>query len=60
MKYCDNLTCMGGSPDDSDLERIDDYVIVDGAVLCAQCAAIAREDEEDEEWLDYKRSREEG
>jgi hypothetical protein len=35
MKYCDNLDCTWA---DEPLERISDYRIVDGAVLCIGCA----------------------
>ena len=35
MKYCDNLAC---DWIDEPLERISDYRIIDGAVLCTGCA----------------------
>jgi len=35
MKYCDNLVC---DWIDEPLERISDYRIIDGAVLCTGCA----------------------
>lgn len=35
MKYCDNLACTWA---DEPLERISDYRIVDGGVLCIGCA----------------------
>jgi hypothetical protein len=34
MKFCNNLSCEYG---DEPLERISDYRIVDGAVLCTGC-----------------------
>ena len=34
MKYCDNLDCEFG---DEPLERISDYHIMDGVVLCTYC-----------------------
>ncbi len=35
MKFCDNLDCTWA---DEPLERISDYRIIDGAVLCIGCA----------------------
>jgi hypothetical protein len=39
MKFCDNVNCENG---DEPLERISDYLVVDGAVMCVGCV----EDEE--------------
>jgi hypothetical protein len=35
MKFCENVNCEWG---DVPLERISDYRIIDGAVLCTGCA----------------------
>ena len=35
MKYCDNVNCEWA---DEPLERISDYRIMDGVVLCTGCA----------------------
>jgi hypothetical protein len=39
MRFCDNVNCEYG---DEPLERISDYLVVDGAVMCVGCV----EDEE--------------
>jgi len=43
MKYCDNVNCEWG---DEPLERISDYRIIDGAVLCIGCAEDLEYDEQ--------------
>jgi hypothetical protein len=40
MIYCDNVNC--DQPDEA-LERISDYRVVDGAVLCAGCDEAERD-----------------
>ena len=54
MIYCDNVAC--DSPDEA-IERISDYRILDGSVICAGCAELA-EDELDE--AEYSTSATEG
>jgi len=44
MIYCDNLEC---ESIDEPIERISDYRILDGSVICVGCAELA-EDELDE------------
>jgi len=43
MKFCDNLAC---DWIDEPLERISDYRIIDGAVLCTGCAEDLEYDEQ--------------
>mgnify|MGYP003137086435 CR=1 FL=1 len=43
MKYCDNMHCEQG---DEPLERISDYRVVDGAVICVGCDEAEREEAE--------------
>ena len=45
MIYCDNLAC--DSPDEP-IERISDYRILDGAVICVGCAELDEDEDEDE------------
>ena len=54
MIYCDNVAC---EAQDEPIERISDYRIIDGAVLCVGCAELA-EDEMDE--AEYQTSATEG
>ena len=56
MIYCDNLGC--DSPDEP-IERISDYRIIDGAVLCVGCAELA-EDEDEMDEAEYSTSATEG
>jgi len=44
MKYCDNLNC--DFPDEP-LERVSDYRIIDGAVVCVGCYEA---EEDQREW----------
>jgi len=46
MKYCDNVNC--DQPDEA-LERISDYRVIDGAVLCVGCDEAERDEAE---WRD--------
>ena len=46
MIYCDNVNC--DQPDEA-LERISDYRVVDGAVICVGCGEAEREETE---WRD--------
>jgi len=50
MIYCDNLEC---ESIDEPIERISDYRILDGSVICVGCAELA-EDELDERSLSLK------
>ncbi len=42
MKYCENLYCE--TPDEP-IERISDYRILDGAVICTHCYELELEEE---------------
>lgn len=44
MKYCDNLNCEFG---DEPLERISDYRIMDGVVLCTYCYEMEQDAQEE-------------
>jgi hypothetical protein len=44
MRFCDNVNCEYG---DEPLERISDYLVVDGAVMCVGCV----EDDEYEQHM---------
>ena len=44
MKYCDNLNCEFG---DEPLERISDYRIMDGVVLCTHCHELEQDAQEE-------------
>ena len=46
MRFCDNVNC--DQPDEA-LERISDYRIIDGAVICVGCDEAEREEAE---WRD--------
>ena len=46
MQYCDNVNC--DQPDEP-LERISDYRIIDGAVICVGCYEA---EAEEAEWRD--------
>ena len=46
MQYCDNTACEQA---DEPLERISDYRVVDGAVICEGCYEAEREEAE---WRD--------
>jgi hypothetical protein len=46
MIYCGNLNC---EQPDEPIERISDYVVVDGAVICVGCDEAEREEIE---WRD--------
>ena len=46
MKYCDNIAC--DYPDEP-LERISDYRVIDGVVICVGCEEAEREEAE---WRD--------
>ena len=46
MLYCDSVNC--DQPDEA-LERISDYRVIDGAVLCVGCDEAEREEAE---WRD--------
>ena len=46
MRFCDNVNC--DLPDEP-LERISDYRIIDGAVICVGCDEAEREEAE---WRD--------
>jgi len=46
MIYCDNVNC--DQPDEA-LERISDYRVIDGAVLCVGCDEAERDEAE---WRD--------
>jgi hypothetical protein len=46
MLYCDNVNCEQA---DEPLERISDYRVVDGAVICVGCYEAEREETE---WRD--------
>ena len=43
MRYCDNMHC--DQPDEA-LERISDYRVIDGTVLCVGCEEAEREEAE--------------
>ena len=46
MRFCDNVNC---EYPDEPLERISDYRIIDGAVICVGCDESEREEAE---WRD--------
>jgi hypothetical protein len=43
MRYCDNVNC---DQADEPLERISDYRVVDGAVICVGCDEAERDEAE--------------
>jgi hypothetical protein len=51
MKFCENLDCEYG---DEPLERVSDYRIIDGAVICIRCYKAeqeqAAEDQRELKW----------
>jgi hypothetical protein len=46
MKYCDNVNCEQA---DEALERISDYRVIDGSVICVGCYEAERDEAE---WRD--------
>ena len=44
MKYCDNIYC--DTPEEP-IERISDYRIIDGAVVCTYCYELEQEAQEE-------------
>jgi hypothetical protein len=54
MIYCDNANCEQA---DEALERISDYRVVDGAVLCVGCDEAERDEAE---WRDANADQAEG
>jgi hypothetical protein len=44
MKYCENIYC--DTPEEP-IERISDYRILDGAVVCAYCYELEQEAQEE-------------
>ena len=44
MKYCENVNCEYG---DEPVERVSDYRIIDGAVICTYCYELELEAQEE-------------
>ena len=57
MIYCDNLNCEGVTfyYDPQALERVSDYIVIDGVVLCVACHELEldAQDELDANQPDY-------